>query len=677
MQVRDICGGLTSVLRAPTLAVMPAGADGSRRRQLTTSGNFWAIAQARVQSALQTFQPGETNQLAMVVALQMAVLSPGSAAAALESTALLQSLTDAASQAVLTSGYVCEALGAAAVVAGSRSADLGSDSIISGATLLDKLIRPPFADGGSVSSACSASAVTAFGGLLLAVRRNSSFVLPTATAKLADSLKNGMGGFLLRGLEGAAVGERRENTVAGILIASASRTEVVIPVNERFAGSAQIFDLMLPSLSFGAGSVILNVPLLAAVAAAGLADQNSTTAIVDIAVQVLAIAPGQLAADLGTLDFVSPAASVSISVSAAAAVDSSQSMEAIWLDQLEMDPILITIPVNPIAHFSESANSTFCVAWNGSVYSTESCSVHAISISGDSVTCACKLLSLIAVVGKTSSGSVIFTTVASSPVSSPPKSNEAAFAAIPSEELQQSTQTSQLPLNDANFIPPIVGSRQTMAPLAAYASAGVGVLGLAVLVAVVNRLRVAWRLVCSTRQAKKPSLKQIRRHTVTATSTRTKDFSMDAGDAESDRQWTCSDSLHKVKRWAAASSSTFSLKTDLVLIEKHGDATPIPLNRLDTGGLTGSAGWIGNVSRVSEQQPDYSRADGARAVVMEADAAFVYAPCDVPCLKSWRGGLMQSGRDPVVLNPRPPLPEAARHRAAAVEDCIESTMPST
>ena len=116
------------MLSTPALTIVSVFAGGGEQRRLMSGANLWALAQARVQSALQTFQSTETNQLAGAVAIQLAVLPAGSAAAASEIYVLLQSLTSAASQAVLASGFVCEALGAAAVLAGSRSSSRYADA---------------------------------------------------------------------------------------------------------------------------------------------------------------------------------------------------------------------------------------------------------------------------------------------------------------------------------------------------------------------------------------------------------------------------------------------------------------------------------------------------------------------------------------------------------------------
>ena len=86
-QVKDDCGAQTDVLEAPVNVTSGGGGLG---RRLLASSDFWAEAQAKVRSALQTFRPDNVNQLASSIAAEISKLS----AEATSAVALKETLLD-------------------------------------------------------------------------------------------------------------------------------------------------------------------------------------------------------------------------------------------------------------------------------------------------------------------------------------------------------------------------------------------------------------------------------------------------------------------------------------------------------------------------------------------------------------------------------------------------------
>ena len=94
-QVKDDCGAQTDTLQAP-VNVLPASSG--RARRLLASSDFWARAQAKVLSALQTFRPDNVNQIASSMAAEVSILSAGSESAVALRESLLVYLKAAVDQ---------------------------------------------------------------------------------------------------------------------------------------------------------------------------------------------------------------------------------------------------------------------------------------------------------------------------------------------------------------------------------------------------------------------------------------------------------------------------------------------------------------------------------------------------------------------------------------------------
>ena len=516
---------------------------------------------------------------------------------------------------------------------------------------------------------------------MLAARRNLSIggAALTAASKIVDSLESTMNSFLIRGLIGAAVGERRETAAAAVLIASAARVEVVFPASNNRTDStknSQDFSWEMPAITTGAGSVVINVPLTAVAAAAADLDhcQNCSTAIVDVAVQIVDVASGQLPLDLGIMGFVIGAASVYISVSELQSNRIILVQEA-PLSRLLLNPVLITIPVSP--NILAASTTTLCVAWNGTVFSTEGCTIHSITANNDAVTCACKRLALIAVVGTTNNRDVMVTTAANNGISSPtgiPSRWDKAVLSAAAENSLPSTQAFSSPSSDGILIPPPADDSLVMAPLAAYASASVGVLSLVVIVTLVHRLRVAWRLIHSLSNTKKPVLKRTRRPcTVKLTAGNKNQVSASFEGTVGSGQSISTDSVN-VQRWAA-SPEIFLLETDLVLMDSSGQA--VPTHSTGPERLNISFGKYRQIhsSSVQDAETAFTPFTGeVNGDPLDCSVLGMYASADASHLTSWNAGMLHG--NPVVLSQQPSLSQHLGCGAPADQNLmVLSTQP--
>ena len=561
-----------------------------------------------MQTAIQTFQPAQTNQLAAAIALQLASIPPGSPTATQECTSLLESLAAAAAQAVSTSGYVCEALGVAALIASARSHDLGRDAISAGSILLETLLLPPSVDGGgSVSSTCLQLATITAGGFLRALWRDESAAGTKASLALINVVQNCVGLFTLRTLAGAAPGERRSATTAGSLVIFAARVAIDVPESNSI--SAGTVTLVLPPISARAPSAVVTVPLTSVGAAAAAMGWNGDHpfAVLDIAGQTLAVVPGSFCTGTGSFKFISGAASVSLSIS----TGTSAALPAELLSNLGPDLVLIMLPVSPSV---PAGNTVVCVAWNGTKYITAGCAVWAISTDGSAVTCACTQLALVAVVlaesvagnsmnsslSLTASSLTEYTTKAQenstsspAPTSRFPQRNKAAIAAaLAAAAVADSPQPSPAaPSSDWSVLEAAndrLGNGRQMSPLIAYATAGVGVLCLGVIVVSVNRLRIAWRYARKDWAAKKQTEFRPSRR-ILSRILETPDI-----DAETVADSNMLEHSRERASQCVETAAGLCLQTDLVILHSNSEVTCIPdasrpLGCLGPRGFTSSA----------------------------------------------------------------------------------------
>jgi len=346
-------------------------------RRLLQAGAAMMAARSKMLTALQTFRPDSVNQLAGAMAVESTKLNPENARAM--KGELLANMNTGSARAAKTQAFACEAFGTAALLTALDAAALDRNAVLNSAGLVDSLFSQ--VSTSPLSLACASQTSATLGATLKAqaayAKANG---VPLLDPAQTNSFTNTLEARMFEVMKQAGW-----NAIAGEPSRTIQDEGNTFMVTRNTAQSMSGFSLSQPVPSMFSSFTGAAFTIPDSLAADLFGNQTDYNPELDVQGQVSGYAPYVEGFTLR-----SPLVGLSIAVA--------QDPQPLQVTNLSK-PVDIIIPVDVAGLtlrermvFSQQVN---CVWWSNGNYTSEGCTVTAVSLIG--VRCSCTHLTMFAI----------------------------------------------------------------------------------------------------------------------------------------------------------------------------------------------------------------------------------------------------------------------------------------